>query len=187
FDPYGDDLDEIGYKTGVTTVVDAGSTGADRVDDLFRNSENSRTNLLAFLNISRIGLKQVDELSCLDWLDEEKLQKAIKDHKDSIVGMKARMSKSVVGANGLGPLKIARRFAENTGLSLMVHIGSGPPDIRNIVDLLQQNDVVTHFLNGKANNLFDSEGKPLLELVEAVNRGVHLDVGHGNASFSFAV
>lgn len=29
--PYGDDIDEIGIKQGVTTIVDAGSCGADRI------------------------------------------------------------------------------------------------------------------------------------------------------------
>src|SRR5699024_499974 len=65
FDPYGDDIDEIGYKAGVTTVVDAGSTGADRIGDLIDYSKNYKTNLLAYLNISRLGLERVDELSNL--------------------------------------------------------------------------------------------------------------------------
>ena len=43
--------------------------------------------------------------------------------------------------------------------------------------------MITHYLNGKENNLFDEEGKPLPVLLDAVKRGVHLDVGHGNASF----
>lgn len=30
-DPYGDQIDEIGVKQGVTTLVDAGSCGADRI------------------------------------------------------------------------------------------------------------------------------------------------------------
>src|SRR5699024_3606213 len=79
------------------------------------------------------------------------------------------------------------KFSNDTGLPLMVHIGSGPPAIQNILELLQKDDVITHFLNGKANNLFDREGKPLPELQRAIDRGVHLDVGHGNASFSFTV
>ncbi|MDR4442593.1 amidohydrolase/deacetylase family metallohydrolase, partial [Bacillus cereus] len=37
------------------------------------------------------------------------------------------------------------------------------------------------------NNLFGEEGKRLPGLLDAVKRGVHLDVGHGNASFSFKV
>ncbi len=69
----------------------------------------------------------------------------------------------------------------------MVHIGSGPPAIEEVVSILEKGDIITHYLNGKANNLFDDEGKPLPLLMEAIQRGVHLDVGHGNASFSFQV
>ncbi|MBS4212852.1 amidohydrolase/deacetylase family metallohydrolase [Neobacillus rhizophilus] len=185
FDPYGDDIDEIGYKLGVTTIIDAGSTGADRIHDLVNNSKRSKTNLFAFLNISRIGLRQIDELSDLALLNEEALLKAVTEYKDVIVGLKARISKSVVGPNGVEPLKIARKFSKATDLPLMVHIGSGPPDINDVLDLLEENDVITHFLNGKANNLFGESGKPLPKLLKAIERGVHLDVGHGNASFSF--
>jgi dihydroorotase len=185
FDPYGDDVDEIGYKTGVTTIIDAGSTGADRLHDLVRSSKDSKTNVFAFLNISRIGLKQIDELTDLSWLNEEILKKAVAAHKDFIVGLKARISKSVVGPNGVKPLKIARKFSKDTDLPLMVHIGSGPPDINDVLELLEKKDIITHYLNGKANNLFDENGKPLSKLLAAIERGVHLDVGHGNASFSF--
>ncbi|KKE77774.1 amidohydrolase/deacetylase family metallohydrolase [Oceanobacillus caeni] len=185
FDPYGDDIDEIGYKTGVTTIIDAGSTGADRIHDLVRNSKDSKTNVFAFLNISRIGLKRVDELSDLTLLNEDELKRAVEENKDFIVGLKARISKSVVGTNGVEPLKIARKFSEDTDLPLMVHIGSGPPNINDVLDLLKKDDVITHYLNGKSNNLFDETGKPLPKFLEAIKRGVHLDVGHGNASFSF--
>src|SRR5699024_11744700 len=57
----------------------------------------------------------------------------------------------------------------------------------NIKPLLRKGDVITHFINGKKNNLFDNNGEPLKVLTEAVNRGVNLDVGDGNASFSFEV
>ncbi|WP_340373514.1 amidohydrolase/deacetylase family metallohydrolase [Peribacillus sp. FSL E2-0218] len=184
-DPYGDDVDEIGCKTGVTTIVDAGSTGADRISDLVNSCEKSKTNVFAFLNISRIGLKRIDELSDTSWLDETELKKAISQYGDFVVGLKARISKSVVGPNGIEPLKIARKFSADTGLPLMVHIGSGPPDIRDVLNLLEEKDIITHYLNGKANNLFDEKGEPLPEFNKAIERGVHLDVGHGTASFSF--
>ncbi|MGE7603724.1 amidohydrolase/deacetylase family metallohydrolase [Peribacillus sp. NPDC097675] len=185
FEPYGDVVDDIGYKTGVTTIIDAGSTGADRISDLISSCKNSKTNVFAFLNVSRIGLKRIDELSDISWLDEKELREKIAENSDFIIGLKARISKSVVGTNGVEPLKIARGFSSETGLPLMVHIGSGPPDIKEVLNLLEENDIITHYLNGKANNLFDEKGNPLLEFKRAIDRGVHLDVGHGSASFSF--
>ncbi|WP_182200196.1 amidohydrolase/deacetylase family metallohydrolase [Paraliobacillus salinarum] len=185
FNPYGDEIDEIGYKLGVTTIVDAGSTGADRIHDLYTYSKTAKTNVFAFLNISKIGLQRIDELSDLSWLNEEELLTTAKKYQDFIVGLKARISNSVVGENGLKPLELARKFSKSTKLPLMVHIGSGPPDISEVLKLLKEKDVITHYLHGKRNNLFNNFGEPLPCLLEARKRGVHLDVGHGNASFSF--
>lgn len=187
FKPYGDDIDDIGVKQGVTTIVDAGSTGADRIDELAESSLVAKTNVFAFLNISKIGLERVDELSRLEWLDQEKAKQTIQTHNELIVGLKARISQSVVGENGIVPLQVARELSDETGKSLMVHIGSAPPKIEEVIPLLKQGDVITHFLNGKENNLFDDEGNPLSVLQEAIERGVHLDVGHGTSSFSFGV
>lgn len=185
FDPYGDEIDEIGVKQGVTTIIDAGSCGADRIADLAASRERAKTNLFAFLNISRIGLKRVDELSKLEWIDTEKAVQAVHEYKDFIVGLKARISKSVVRDSGIDPLRIARALSMETSLPLMVHIGSGPPNIEEVIPLLEKRDVITHYLNGKENNLFDDKDKPLQVFTDAINRGVHLDVGHGTASFSF--
>lgn len=187
FDPYGDEIDEIGIKQGVTTIVDAGSCGADRISDLVASRERAQTNLFAFLNISRIGLQRVDELSNMAWIDQEKAVQAVKQYKDIIVGLKARISKSVVRDCGIEPLLAARALSHKTSLPLMVHIGSGPPSIEDILSLLEKKDIITHYLNGKENNLFDEDGNPLHVLTKAIKRGVHLDVGHGTASFSFKV
>lgn len=184
--PYGDDIDEIGIKQGVTTIVDAGSCGADNIHELYTQSLKSKTNVLAYLNISRLGLTRIDELSELHWLDREKLLEAVSFYEGFIVGLKARMSNSVVKNNAIEPLNIARNFSRLTNMPLMVHIGSAPPKITDILDLLEKNDIITHFLNGKDNNLFPN-GAPLQELLSAISRGVHLDVGHGSASFSFPV
>ncbi|RJG22775.1 amidohydrolase/deacetylase family metallohydrolase [Paenibacillus thiaminolyticus] len=187
FDPYGDAIDKIGVEQGVTTVVDAGSMGADRIGDLRAKAEQAATNVLALLNISKIGLKRTDELSDLAWIDPVAVREAIAEHNDFIVGLKARISRSVVRDCGIEPLKQARALSDDTGLPVMVHIGSAPPGIEDIIPYLQRDDVITHYLNGKANNLFRDNGEPLRVLTDAIARGVHLDVGHGTASFSFMV
>ncbi|WP_336781763.1 amidohydrolase/deacetylase family metallohydrolase [Paenibacillus illinoisensis] len=186
-DPYGDDIDEIGVKQGVTTLVDAGSCGADRIGALYTASLKAETRVFALLNISRIGLERTDELSQLKWIDRAKAQAAATAYPDFIVGLKARISRSVVKDNGIEPLKLARILSEETKLPLMVHIGSAPPAISEVLELLQPGDVITHYLNGKSNNLFHEDGTPLQGLIDAASRGVHLDVGHGTASFSFRI
>jgi dihydroorotase len=187
FDPYGDEIDEIGIKQGVTTIVDAGSCGADRIGDLAASSARAQTNVFAFLNVSRIGLARVDELSNLEWIDAAEVMQAVQEFSRFIVGLKARISKSVVRESGLEPLRLSRELSNQTSLPLMVHIGSAPPSIEEVIPLLEKKDILTHYLNGKTNNLFDDQGNPLGVLIDAIARGVHLDVGHGSASFSFKV
>ncbi|MFF2018950.1 amidohydrolase/deacetylase family metallohydrolase [Paenibacillus sp. NPDC058177] len=187
FHPYGDEIDAIGVRQGVTTIVDAGSCGGDRIAELAASASTAKTRLFAFLNISRIGLQRVDELSQLEWIDKIRVQEAVLKNRSFIVGLKARISQSVVGDQGIEPLRRARELSDETGLRLMVHIGSGPPEIEEVVPLLERGDIITHYLNGKSNNLFDEEGQPLKVLQEAITRGVHLDVGHGTASFSFKI
>lgn len=186
-DPYGDNIDEIGVKQGVTTLVDAGSCGADRIGAFYKESLKAATQVFAFLNISRIGLDRTDELSQLEWIDEAKALEAASAYPEFIVGLKARISRSVVKDSGIQPLILARSLSETAGLPLMVHIGSSPPAISEVLELLQPGDVITHYLNGKSNNLFHADGTPLQGLLDALARKVHLDVGHGTASFSFRI
>lgn len=184
-DPYGDEMDEIGVKQGVTVIVDAGSCGADRIGDLAASRAGALTTVFALLNVSKLGLQRIDELSDLAWLDRELAMEAVRTYPDFIVGWKARMSGSVVRENGIEPLRIARELADASSLPLMVHIGSAPPKVEDILPLLARGDVVTHYLNGKSNRLFQENGRPIPGLTDAIGRGVRLDVGHGTASFSF--
>lgn len=187
FSPYGDNIDDIGIKQGVTTIVDAGSCGANRIDELYNRAQSSKTNVFSFLNISRIGLERIDELSNLDWINIEACHDAVHKYKDMIIGLKARISSSVVKGNGITPLQKAVEIGNDLKLPIMTHIGSAPPKIEDVIPLLRKGDIITHFLNGKENNLFDNNGNPLNVLKDAISRGVNLDVGHGNASFSFEV
>lgn len=187
FSPYGDEIDEIGVKQGVTTIVDAGSCGSDRINELYQRSLESETNLFSFLNVSKIGLERIDELSDLNWINKQQCIIAAQSYKDFIVGLKTRISSSVVKENGIVPLEKAVEISEQLNIPIMTHIGSAPPDIKDVIPLLRKGDIITHFLNGKDNNLFDDYGKPLVVLKDAINKGVNLDVGHGNASFAFEV
>jgi len=185
---YHDEADLIGVATGVTTVIDAGSTGADDVEDLYQLTRQAKTNVYAFLNISRTGIVTQNELADMAQIDKICVHQAIKKHPQFIVGLKARMSSSVVGENGLKPLLRAKEMQkENNQLPLMVHIGNNPPNLDDIADVLDAGDIVTHCYNGKPNRILTPEGTLRDAIKRALDRGVLLDVGHGSASFSFAV
>lgn len=185
---YHDDPDSIGINTGVTTVVDAGSTGADDIDEFYELTRKATTDVYALLNISRVGLIAQNELSDMANIDKIAVRDAVKRHPGFIVGIKARMSSSVVGVNGIKPLERAKEIQhENGDLPLMVHIGNNPPDLDEIADLLTTGDIITHCYNGKPNRILTPAGELRASISSAIQRGVRLDVGHGSASFSFEV
>ncbi|MFQ2854737.1 amidohydrolase/deacetylase family metallohydrolase [Aeromonas caviae] len=185
---YHDEPDKVGVASGVTTVIDAGSTGADDVDDFQRLAADCKTRVHALLNISRIGLLRQNELADPADIDPALAQAAIRRHPGFIVGIKARMSGSVVGESGLQPLRMAKQIQQANGnLPLMVHVGNTPPDLDEIVALLGDGDLLTHCFNGKPNRILTPAGELRQAVREAMRRGLLLDIGHGGASFSFEV
>ena len=185
---YHDQPDSIGIATGVTTVIDAGSTGADDIDDFYAITRDAVTEVYALLNISRVGLIAQNELANMANIDAAAVRDAVKRHPDFIVGLKARMSSSVVGDNGITPLERAKAMQqENADLPLMVHIGNNPPNLDDIAERLTSGDIITHCYNGKPNRILTPSGELRASVSRAIARGVRLDIGHGSASFSFAV
>jgi dihydroorotase len=185
---YHDEADAIGVAHGVTTVVDAGSTGEEHIDDFYRLTRAAQTQVYALINIARTGIVTQNELADMTQIDGEAVQQAVARLPDFIVGLKARISSSVVGQNGVQPLIKANAIQqENGGLPLMVHIGNNPPNLDQIADLLTTGDIITHCFNGKPNRILTPQGELKAAVRHAIARGVKLDVGHGSASFSFEV
>lgn len=185
---YYDEPDLSGIATGVTTLIDAGSVGADDMEEFYTVAKQAKTNVYAFINISKIGIIAQNELSDMANIQRENLDRAIAKYPDFIVGIKARMSKSVVGENGITPLQNAKEMQkQHNQLPLMVHIGNSPPSLDDIVELLGKGDIITHCFNGKPNRILDQNDQIRESVRQAIERGVILDVGHGGESFSFKV
>ncbi|MFC7442825.1 amidohydrolase/deacetylase family metallohydrolase [Laceyella putida] len=178
--------DKVGIRQGVTTLVDAGSTGSRDFPAFLREVvELNQTQVLLWINIASQGLCDGrSELADLSLLKPDETERLIKQFP-LIRGIKARMSRSVVKDSGLQPLVMAKRLAQRVGLPVMVHIGNAPPKLGEILDLLDSGDVVTHAFHGKQGGLLDENGQLIPEAVCAMERGVLWDVGHGSSSFSF--
>ncbi|MCO6549253.1 MAG: amidohydrolase/deacetylase family metallohydrolase [Gilliamella sp.] len=184
---YHDDPDLIGVKAGVTAVVDAGSIGAIDADEFYQLAQQASTHVYSFLNISKIGLLRQSELADIQDIDVPLFDEALAKYPDFIIGIKVRMSRSVVGKNGIFPLVKAKEMQKKSGLPLMIHVGNNPPELDEIADLLTKGDIITHCFNGKPNQIFDKQNKLRGSIKRAIERGVILDVGHGGESFSFSV
>jgi len=184
---YYDDPDEDGVKTGVTTVIDAGSTGADNIGDFYNITRAKKTNVYAMINISRTGILAQDELGDMNRVQWEPFKDAITAYPEFIVGIKARESHSVVVDNGVKPLAKAKGYQARLEqhLPIMVHVGANPPELKDIVMMMTSGDVLTHAYNGKPNGMLTVAGeiKPFVQ--DAYDRGVIFDIGHGTDSFNF--
>jgi dihydroorotase len=187
-DLYYDYPDEIGIKKGVTTIVDAGSAGANNIADFYQLVQKATTNVYALLNISEDGIVTQDELADLSKINTDKIRTVRQKFADFIIGLKVRMSKTVVGNNGILPLDLAKQIQkENENLPLMVHIGSAPPELGEVLKRLEAGDIVTHCFNGKPNGILLENDQIKAQAWEAYNRGVIFDIGHGTDSFNFHV
>ncbi len=186
---YYDYPDQIGITKGVTTVIDAGTTGAENISQFYKHAQQAKTNVYALLNISKWGIVKQDELADLSKIRNDLIKEKLVELPDFIVGIKARMSKTVVGENGIIPLQLAKKIQqENPRLPLMVHIGSAPPRLAEILDWMDSGDVLTHCFNGKANGIMDLKTKQIKSFVKkAIEKGIIFDLGHGTDSFNFEV
>jgi dihydroorotase len=176
---------------GSTTVVDAGSSGANTFPGFRRwVIEPARGRILAYLNISATG--QIDpflgELHDLRFADPERAAAVALANPDVIVGFKVRLSEMLAGPNGLAGLDRAIEAGRATGLPVMAHIGGTSFDIEEALARMRPGDIVTHAYTGWRPGAIVSDGGRLVPGArEARERGVRFDVGHGAGSFTWQV
>jgi dihydroorotase len=179
---------------GVTTVLDAGSSGAHTFPGFRKYVVNvADTRVCALLNISVVGQSTLStdnrfgELLNLAYVNPQLAIRTIERNRDVILGIKVRLSKHITGENDLKVLGMAKEAAAAVNLPVMVHIGDSHSPVQQILDGLGKGDVLTHTYHGNAGGILDDSGRVLPEVRKAVARGVNLDVGHGAGSFSFDV
>ncbi|MCH4887915.1 amidohydrolase/deacetylase family metallohydrolase [Acidaminobacter sp. JC074] len=184
----GIDPEKIGVKTGVTSLIDAGTAGANTIDDFYnRIIKKSEERVFVLLNTASDGLKTLSELSTDGVIDKKAIKKAIERYQDTIVGIKARASSSVLLDKGIGPIAESKNIATELGLPLVIHIGNAPPKVEEVLDLTSAGDVITHCYHNKVNGLFLESGIKKGQVANALHRQVKFDIGHGSSSFSFDV
>jgi dihydroorotase len=174
---------------GATTIMDAGSAGANTFPGFLRYViEQVQVRTLAFLNLSAMGqVDQLGELVDFRWAMVDRLVEVARANPETIVGVKVRLSRNLVGSNGPAALDSALQAAQELGKPLMVHIGDTERPVGEILDRLRPGDILTHCYTGWKPGILDEEGLVIPEARDARRRGVIFDVGHGQGSFTFAV
>lgn len=184
--------DELVGITAVTTAISAGDVGANTFGAFTHWARpQTRTRLYAFVHIASIGLAgglAPGELLNIDYAIVDACTKTVAENADVVLGVKVRITDSVVGQNGLEPLRRAIRAATMAGpqFRVMCHIGAAPGSMSDLLDLLRPGDILTHAYSGAGNNIVQN-GQLLPAAKAAKARGVIFDVGHGGGSFDYTV
>ena len=190
---FGIEPDPTCLARGATTVVDAGSAGADTFPG-FRKFviDVSATRIFAQLNISSQGMltEEIGEFEIPEYANVDKACKMIEQHRDVILGVKVRLTRETIVSerSGMLPLERAREAADACGLPIMVHPQAAWCDsIDDILKVMRERDILTHCFHGMQCGILDKQGQVRPSVHEAMERGVIFDVGHGAGSFSWKV
>jgi dihydroorotase len=176
--------DNFALRAGVTTVVDAGSSGRRNFAEFKRTViDRARTRVLVFLNIGGVGMPGDAQEQNVSDMDAKAAAELAIANRDTIVGIKV--------AHYRGPdwTPVERGVEAGTLAKIPVMIDFGEfrperPFQELVLKKLRPGDIYTHAFYVPV-PMLDDNGKLLPYLLEARKRGVLFDVGHGGAAFEF--
>jgi dihydroorotase len=164
---------------GVTGLIDAGTMGADRIDETIAVAKSAPQPCRVLINIGRAGIQSDGDTMDLNRADVAAARDAIARNRDMIVGVKARLSREVAGQNDLEVLRRAQAVASSYQLPVMIHMGQTVSPLAKLFPLLKSGDIVTHMFAPPPNSIVDDNGRILPEVIAARRRGVRFDLGNG--------
>lgn len=169
---------------GITSAVEAGSAGPDNWEGFERDvAYRSDVSIKSFVNIIPRGIMDSappDEVSVPENAYERTLF-LMEKYPGRILGIKLW---SKLGGK---TLEDAVNLAEKLKCHLCVHASAPLRDMREILDLLRDGDILAHYTQGHRNTILDSNGVLVHEAIDARNRGVIFDVSHGRANYSLDI
>ena len=171
----------LALQDGVTGWVDAGSGGADNIDEVAAVARGAPQIGRVLVNIARTGVAAGGELHDINAANVALAQGAIARHRDVVIGVKARLSENVASANDLEALRRAQEAAAPFNLPVMIHIGQTFSPMRAILPLLKRGDIVTHMYAPAPNGILDDQGRLFPDVAAARRRGITFDFGNGVA------
>jgi dihydroorotase len=188
----GVDAEDFCRRSGVTTCVDTGSAGPGNFAGFRKHViERSAVRILAYLHVSfagiyafspRVMVGESEEIRLMAPVDAAEVANA---NRDVIVGIKVRVGARASGRSGTVPLDVALQAAEQVGLPVMAHIDEPPPSYEEVLARLRPGDVLTHAFRPFPNSPATAQGTVKRAVIEARQRGVLFDIGHGKGSFAF--
>ncbi len=169
----------LALQDGVTGWVDAGSGGADNINEIASVARGAPQIGRVLVNIARTGVAPGGELMDITRARVDLARGAIARNRDVVVGVKARLSENVAGSNDLEALRRAQEAAAPFNLPVMIHVGQNYSPMRAILSLLKRGDIVTHMYAPPPNSILDDQGRLFADVTAARRRGVLFDFGNG--------
>lgn len=182
-------FDGFTFRAGVTTAVDGGTFGWRNFHMMDEYLDNSRTRVLAFLDI--VGSKGTPHISAntlvLDASDRDPAVTAsmIDQNSDVIVGIKTWKAPSFEG------IEQAVEAGNLAGVPVMIDFGSSDPLMsleRLLLEVFRPGDIYTHafaYHPWSREAIVDENYRVEPHVLAARERGIIFDVGHGGGAFSF--
>jgi dihydroorotase len=181
---------DIALQSGVTTIVDAGTAGADTfLQEKEEVVDRAKVRVLAFLNIVANGMNGGLEQS-VDEMDPKRCAETIKKYPQIIVGVKTAHYWTEAPWDGehtpWAAVDRAEECAQTAHVPVMFDFWPRPERTyaELILKKMRPGDIHTHvFAQQFPIILPDGKLNPIM--AEARARGVIFDVGHGAGSFWF--
>ncbi|MFL6447946.1 MAG: amidohydrolase/deacetylase family metallohydrolase [Bryobacteraceae bacterium] len=178
--------DDFTFRSGVTTVADAGSSGYKNFKDFKEHIiDRSKTRVLAFINIVGAGMRGPKYEDNLADMEPAPAADMAKKYPQVIVGVKT----AHYSGPEWTPVENAVKAGAMATIPVMVDFGANRPE-RPIDVLLTQKlrpgDIYTHCYSGLRNEI-DAAGRVNKGMIEGRKRGVIFDVGHGGGSFAWRI
>lgn len=180
--------DGFTFRSGVTTVVDVGGAGWRNFRE-FKDQviDRSQTRVLAFINIAGDGMSGLAEQNLEDM--DPRMTAIAANQFSELVGVK------IAHYNGRDwePYRRTVAAAEEAGVPVMVDFGGAIPALpldSLVLEILRPGDIYTHVYGGGVEvrqAVVDENGNLRDGMLEAQERGLIFDVGHGGGSFFYSV
>ncbi|HEY0982595.1 amidohydrolase family protein [Schlesneria sp.] len=196
---YSVDPVDAGLRTGVTSMLDTGTAGSLTYPNFDRFIlSRADEDIFALLNISMIGAIQghpefppfMGDLNDGRHAHVPSAVACVERFPQRIVGMKVRLTSGLANfeeKNEWAGFHGVFEAADQTGRPCMIHHAASRIPTNTVLQALRAGDTYTHLYNPHPDHPFDERGAPLEALLEARDRGVIFDVGHGVGAFVWRV
>jgi len=177
--------DDFSFKSGVTTVVDAGTSGW-RNFPLFKEQviDKSQTRVLAFLNIAGSGMSGKPMQEDVNDMNADSTAFVAEKYKDIIVGIKIGHYEG----SDRSPFNKALDAGKKLNRPLFVECHLPQYSLEDQLQMMRPGDIITHSYEQVSERMpiVDEHGKVRPFVLMAQKKGVLFDVGHGGAGFWFS-